>query len=132
MWIAVNDRSFIVDFIMSFYDTRIHVPQTDGALDPSLRWTVSDHRLNTADDSKAFTPQPPRPDIVSVLEESTFDPMILSACHGNPLCRPAMFTPDSRTLDPGLLAVHNFGGGTWGAEFGLNTGPALPLLYQQT
>src|SRR3546814_9424020 len=23
MWIAVNDRSFIVDFIISFYDTRI-------------------------------------------------------------------------------------------------------------
>src|SRR3546814_9038868 len=50
MWIAVNDRSFIVDFIISFYDTRIHVPQTDGALDPSLRWTVSDHRLNRSEE----------------------------------------------------------------------------------
>lgn len=133
MWIAVNDKSFIVDFIVSFYDTRIHVPQAHGALDPSLRWTVEAPVSliggpQRAGDDHMNIPRQPQPDIVSVLEESTFDPMILSACHGNPLCRRAMFTPDSRTLAHGLLGVHNFGGGTWVSEFALITGLAHTLF----
>lgn len=119
MWNAVNDRSFITDFIISFYDTQIRIPRSDVALDPTLHWTAT---------PPAAAAAAPLPDIVAVLEESTFDPAILSACHGRPLCRRAMFTPDARTLAHGLLGVHTFGGGTWTAEFALITGLAHTLF----
>src|SRR3546814_664393 len=54
--------------------------------------------------------------------------MSLMPCHGNPVWRRAMFTPDSRTLAHGLLGLHNFGGGTWVSEFALITGLAHTLF----
>src|SRR3546814_19008220 len=54
--------------------------------------------------------------------------MSLMPCHGNPVWRRAMFTPDSRTLAHGLLGLHNFGGGTWVSEFALINGLAHTLF----
>lgn len=123
MWQAVNDRSFIVNFVTSFHDTQITIPHSVGPFDPSLQWTATFD--NTPIDS--IDPNP-RPDIVAVLEESTFDPSILRACRGLPLCKRAMFTPDARTLAHGLLGVHTFGGGTWTSEFALITGLSHTLF----
>lgn len=133
MWKAVNDRSFIADFVTSFYDTRIHIPHSDAALDPSLRWSAAEPDLTTSMSSPPASALPvgqphPLPDIFVVLEESTFDPAILQACRGNALCKRAMFTPDARTLAHGLLGVHTFGGGTWTSEFSLLTGLAHTLF----
>lgn len=126
MWQAVNDRSFITNFVISFYDTQIQIPHSDVALLPSLHWTATTAAV--AVPALPAAAASPRPDIVAVLEESTFDPMILSACHGKPLCQRAMFTPDARTIAHGLLGVHTFGGGTWTSEFALITGLAHTLF----
>lgn len=119
MWIAVNDRSFITNFLTSFYDTQIVIPQPAAQPDQSIDWTAPGASVTTAGS---------QPDIVAVLEESTFDPMLMTVCRKQPLCRRAMFEPDARTLAHGLLGVHTFGGGTWTSEFAFITGLAHTLF----
>lgn len=135
MWIAVNDRSFITNFLTSFYDTQIVVPQPAADLDRSIDWTTSgDIGATAADGFETPGRAAPtaaaglRPDIVAVLEESTFDPMLMTVCQNRPVCHRAMFEPDARTLAHGLLGVHTFGGGTWTSEFAFITGLAHTLF----
>lgn len=111
MWARMNDRSFVTDFFTSFHDTQAHRPVLPANIDTSIDWR------RAGPDGAATR----RPDIVAVLEESTFDPSILKPCT-IPACRPAMFRPDARTRAHGLLEVHTFGGGTWTSEFAFLTG----------
>lgn len=117
MWITVNDRSFLTNFFTSFNDTEIHEPVAPADLDASIAWKLE----------RPLQAPPTSPDVVVVLEESTFDPRILKVC-GLPACRRAMFTPDRQTRAHGLLSVHTFGGGTWTSEFSLLTGLAHNLF----
>lgn len=126
MWIAVNDQSFITNFLTSFYDTQITIPPPAATPDPSIDWT-------SAGAGDGPTPLAPGPeatpaDIIAVLEESTFDPQLMRVCQGQPVCRREMFQPDARTLAHGLLGVHTFGGGTWTSEFAFITGLAHTLF----
>src|SRR4029453_6509984 len=66
-------------------------------------------------------------DVISILEESTFDPRILKVCT-LPMCKHKMFDADRNTRAHGLLTVHTFGGGTWTSEFALLTGLAHTLF----
>ena len=68
-----------------------------------------------------------KPDVVAILEESTFDPRILKACT-LPECKRRMFDADKYTRAHGLLTVHTFGGGTWTSEFAVLTGLAHTLF----
>jgi hypothetical protein len=64
-----------------------------------------------------------RPDVLLVLEESTFDPTLIRQCT-LPECDNAMLHPltsASRTQQ-GPLLVHTTGGGTWLAEFAMLSG----------
>jgi hypothetical protein len=117
MWITVNDKSFITDFFTSFNDTVIVKP----VIPPDV-----DHRLSWKMDRPLQAP-PKRPDVVVILEESTFDPHILKLCT-LPVCKRKMFEPDKQTRAHGLLSVHTFGGGTWTSEFSLLTGLAHTLF----
>ena len=125
MWIAVNDRSYIANFLTSFYDTQIRIPPPLAGAG-SIAWQPgdgADGEVIAAGDRAQ-----PRPDIVAVLQESTFDPMLMAVCRGQAVCRRRMFEPDARTLAHGLLGVHTFGGGTWTAEFAFITGLAHTLF----
>lgn len=117
MWITVNDRSFITDFFTSFNDTEINEPVIPANVDRSISWQIRPPRKAPAQ----------LPDVVAVLEESTFDPRILKLCDV-PLCRAPMFEADRMTRAHGALAVHTFGGGTWTSEFSLLTGLAHTLF----
>ena len=117
MWIAINDKSFITDFLTSFNDTVINEPTTPPDVDRSISWKL--------DRSMQAPAQPP--DVVVVLEESTFDPRILKSCT-IPECRRGMFDADRQTRSHGLMTVHTFGGGTWTSEFSLLTGLAHTLF----
>ena len=117
MWITVNDRSFLTNFFTSFNDTEIHEPVAPADLDRGIRWKLD----------RPLQAPPTSPDVVVVLEESTFDPRILKVC-GIPACRRAMFEPDRQTRAHGLLSVHTFGGGTWTSEFSLLAGLAHNLF----
>jgi len=117
MWIAINDRSFITDFFTSFNDTVIVAPVIAPDVDRGLSWKLD----------RALSAPPVAPDVLVVLEESTFDPRILTLCT-LPLCTRRMFQPDARTRAHGPLTVHTFGGGTWTSEFSLLTGLAHTLF----
>jgi phosphoglycerol transferase MdoB-like AlkP superfamily enzyme len=120
MWVAVNDESFITDFVISFHDTQVHIPIPETPPDPSISWTEVDPEGPPA--PPASPPQTRKPDVVAVLEESTFDPTILAACRKQSICKHSLFSVDQRTVAHGLLGVHTFGGGTWTSEFALITG----------
>jgi hypothetical protein len=68
---------------------------------------------------------PPRelPDILMVLEESTFDPRLIARCRFAACDSPMFRAPDGawRTVQSPLL-VHTTGGGTWLTEFALLSG----------
>jgi phosphoglycerol transferase MdoB-like AlkP superfamily enzyme len=127
MWVTMNDRSYVTDFFTSFYQTEIRIPPRAADADASLSWAqpADDNppactgRTCAATSPARSTQQ--RPDIVSVLEESTFDPTMLEICK-LPLCKHRMFVPDGRARAHGFLTVHVWGGGTWTSEFALLTG----------
>ncbi|HEU4664366.1 MAG TPA: sulfatase-like hydrolase/transferase [Dokdonella sp.] len=117
MWIAINDRSFITDFFTSFNDTVINEPVSPPDVDRSISWKLT----------RPMQAPPKLPDVVLVLEESTFDPRILKLCT-IPQCRRRMFDADRLTRAHGPMTVHTFGGGTWTSEFSALTGLAHTLF----
>src|SRR5689334_14707826 len=63
MWIAINDKSFITDFFTSFNDTVINEPVSPPDVDRSINWKLT----------RPMQAPPKLPDVVLMLEESTFD-----------------------------------------------------------
>lgn len=116
MWDAMNDESFISDFIVSIPNSHV--------IEPSFRLADANH-----DDWHDLKPDAPadapadtqKPDIIAVLEESTFDPRMLTLCMSK-LCDAQMFHADANTIATGWLDVHTWGGGTWTSEFAFLTG----------
>jgi len=127
MWARMNDRSYIADFFTSFYQTEIVVPPLYRDALPKIAWTQAPAQNPPACSSPhcglhtSSTPTQEYPDIVAILEESTFDPKMLAICT-IPECNARMFQADGRTRAHGLLTVHVWGGGTWTSEFALLTG----------
>jgi phosphoglycerol transferase MdoB-like AlkP superfamily enzyme len=117
MWIAINDKSFITDFFTSFNDTVITEPVSPANVDRSIVWKLT----------RPMQAPPRRPDVVVMLEESTFDPRILKLCT-IPQCKRRMFDADKATRARGPMTVHTFGGGTWTSEFSALTGLAHTLF----
>jgi phosphoglycerol transferase MdoB-like AlkP superfamily enzyme len=117
MWITINDRSFLTDFFTSFNDTVVTRPEIPAKIDRTISWKLERPLLAPAS----------KPDVVAILEESTFDPRILKVCT-IPVCRHPMFDADRNTRAHGLLTVHTFGGGTWTSEFAVMTGLAHTLF----
>src|SRR5580765_2406001 len=129
MWQAMNDKSYLTDFVTSFYQTQVVIPPFAKDEESSLVWTQA-----AADNPPACTPPACKPDaarakdgqehpdIVAVLEESTFDPAMIKVCTRADVCKRKMFVSDGRTRAHGPLTVHVWGGGTWTSEFSLMTG----------
>ena len=118
MWAAMNDKSYITDFFISFYSTQIQPPTLVHGAAARQVWN---EQVAVAGDPRQ------RPDIVVVLEESTFDPTMLSVCK-LPLCKRKLFQDDKRTRAHGYLQVHTWGGGTWTSEFAFLTSMAHVLF----
>jgi phosphoglycerol transferase MdoB-like AlkP superfamily enzyme len=128
MWQAMNDKSYLVNFFTSFYQTEIKIPPAAADVDAKMSWTQSAADNPPACPHGCAAGKTPKiaqdyPDIVAVLEESTFDPSLLKMCT-LPLCKRAMFQSDGRTRAHGPLVVHTWGGGTWTSEFALMSGMA--------
>jgi phosphoglycerol transferase MdoB-like AlkP superfamily enzyme len=111
MWLAMNDRSFVSDFIVSIRNAHVYEPPFDLADAARANWR-----------DLAAPPDPARkPDIIAVLEESTFDPRMITACTSK-LCDARMFHADANTIAHGWMNVHTWGGGTWTSEFAFLAG----------
>ncbi|HEX5124606.1 MAG TPA: sulfatase-like hydrolase/transferase [Rhodanobacteraceae bacterium] len=117
MWITINDKSFLTDFFTSFNDTVVTQPEIPAKIDYKQGWKLE----------RPMQAPATKPDVVAILEESTFDPRILKACT-LPECKRKMFDADKYTKAHGLLTVHTFGGGTWTSEFAVLTGLAHTLF----
>jgi len=117
MWITINDKSFLTDFFTSFNDTVVTQPEIPAKIDYKSGWKLE----------RPMQAPATKPDVVAILEESTFDPRILKACT-LPECKRKMFDADKYTRARGLLTVHTFGGGTWTSEFAVLTGLAHTLF----
>ncbi len=113
MWATITDRSYLTAFLTSFNDTEAKVPATPANVDRSINWKIA---------PSSGTPRK-HPDVVAILEESTFDPHLLDVCT-IPQCDLGMFKRGPDTRAGGPLIVHTFGGGTWTSEFALESGLA--------
>lgn len=112
MWRAMNDQSFISDFVVSIRNARVTAPP----------FRIGDaNRANWRTLPIAAPAAAHKPDIVAVLEESTFDPRMLTACT-SALCDAHMFHADANTIAHGWMDVHTWGGGTWTSEFAFLSG----------
>ncbi|HET6345157.1 MAG TPA: LTA synthase family protein [Myxococcota bacterium] len=113
LWARLSDTAHLTNFLLNARAMRVTLP-------PMARDLVARDGWAQEPQSEADAAAP-YPDIVEVLEESTFDPLTFSACT-IPQCHADMFLPDARTLSHGLLRTHLFGGGTWCSEFTVHTG----------
>ncbi len=114
VWEKLSDDAQLTNFFVNFHDSGVQLPAMSSDAMAEQAWGESAHGGPDAT-------RPPYPDIVQVLEESTFDPSNFSVC-SVPQCRVGMFKPDARTMAHGVLRVHTFGGGTWVSEFAALTG----------
>ena len=115
VWEKLSDDAQLTNFFVNFDDARVHLPAmaSDAAAEQQWGSTAA---------GEPGTTHPPYPDIVQVLEESTFDPSIYTACTAPECGSVQMFQADARTRGTGVLRVHTFGGGTWVSEFATLTG----------
>jgi phosphoglycerol transferase MdoB-like AlkP superfamily enzyme len=114
VWEKLSDDAQLTNFFVNFRDSDVTMPAMTSDAVAEQQWG------STAQGGPGAT-HLPYPDIVQVLEESTFDPSSYSACTV-PQCRVSMFQPDAHTRGTGLLRTHTFGGGTWVSEFATLTG----------
>jgi phosphoglycerol transferase MdoB-like AlkP superfamily enzyme len=117
VWEKLSDDAQITNFFVNFSDSDIRMPEMGDDAKAEEDWG------STAAGEPAAIPRSPEsyPDIVQVLEESTFNPSNFTQCN-IPECRVAMFKTDVRTRSTGPMRVHTFGGGTWVSEFATLTG----------
>lgn len=113
-WEKLSDDAHLTNFFVSFRDAQVALPVMSSEALAEQAWGATAHGIPA-------TRPPPYPDIVQVLEESTFDPARYTDCNV-PACRAAMFEADARTRGTGILRTHTFGGGTWVSEFAVLTG----------
>ena len=119
-WEKMTDDAQLTNFFVNLHDADVQLPAMSSDDEAQAQWGATaggapgQARLGAHDAAV-------RPDIVQVLEESTFDPSIFAVCTV-PQCRVRMFKPDASTRGHGVLRVHTFGGGTWVSEFAALTG----------
>ena len=115
-WEKMSDDAALTNFFVNLRDSSVHLPAmgSDEAAERDWQATATAATTGRVDPSQY-------PDIVQVLEESTFDPAPYTHCTV-PQCQLDMFKPDARTRGTGVMRVHTFGGGTWVSEFAALTG----------
>ena len=113
-WEKMSDDAQLTNFFINIHDADVQLPPMADDDVAEQQWGATAHT--------AFWPaRKPYPDIVQVLEESTFDPSSFAVCTAKQ-CRARMFEVDGSTRGHGVLRVHTFGGGTWVSEFAALTG----------
>ena len=118
VWEAINPGSPLTSFVLSVSRMHVSTPVVPDDAADRYDWV---NATPTTDRGK------PAPDIVVVLEESTFDPRTLQACT-IPECTVPMLQADAHTRTHGPLRVHTYGGGTWTSEFALLSGLPTPMF----
>ncbi|HEX7816488.1 LTA synthase family protein [Dyella sp.] len=116
IWDKLSDEASaqLTNFFVTFSESGVQMPAQSSEADAEKTWA------STAIGQPA-TAHAPYPDIIEVLEESTFDPADFEGCD-IPQCHVKLFQEDARTRSHGYMRVHTWGGGTWMSEFAALTG----------
>jgi phosphoglycerol transferase MdoB-like AlkP superfamily enzyme len=114
VWEKLSDDAQLTNFFVNFRDSAVTMPAMSSD-------AIAEQQWGSTAAGEPGTAHPPYPDIVQVLEESTFDPSNYTVCTV-PACHLAMFQTDARTRGTGVMRTHTFGGGTWVSEFATLTG----------
>lgn len=116
VWDKMSDDAELTNFFVNLRDSSVHIPAmaSDAAAARDWQATATTTTTGTVDPAQY-------PDIIQVLEESTFDPAPYTHCTV-PECNVDMLKPDAQTRGTGVMRVHTFGGGTWVSEFAALTG----------
>ena len=115
VWDKMSDDAELTNFFVNLRDSNVHLPAMASDAQAERDWQA------TASNTGGGIAAEHYPDIVQVLEESTFDPAPYTHCTV-PQCHLAMFNVDDHTRGTGVMRVHTFGGGTWVSEFAALTG----------
>lgn len=118
MWTAMSQNAHLTSFFMSFNSLKVKVPNLHNTLEQNKKWNKLASRI-IADERGQ---DPTRPDIVVVLEESTFDPSSLQACDIPQCQNHSLIDPSAWTKAWGPMISHVYGGGTALSEFDVLTG----------
>ena len=116
LWDTLTGSAHLTNFFNSIHESTPQLPVMSGDVEAEFNWAST-----AASVQAEIVAQGVRPDIIQVLEESTFDPSDFTDCT-IPQCRPQMFKPDQHTRAHGPLRTHTFGGGTWVSEFSVLSG----------
>lgn len=115
MWTAINEESHLTSFFMSINVLKVRLPQVHDDSAQLASW-------NDIAKAGEGNVEALRPDIIIVLEESTFDPSTLPDC-GIPECRGhSLIEPNQWTKANGPMYSYVYGAGTWLSEFDVLTG----------
>lgn len=121
LWTVMAQEARLTGFFLSINTLKVVLPDVHNTPEQNALW---DERA-----SEAVQPRNPvRPDIVMVLEESTFDPSTLPICD-IPQCRNhSLFEPSAYTRAHGPMFSYVYGAGTWLSEFSALTGLPHPVF----
>lgn len=118
MWVAINQDAHLTSFFMSINALKVKLPNVHNTPEQNARWDKLASSI-VADEHKR---NPTRPDVVVVLEESTFDPSTLPACDISRCQNHSLVEPNAWTKAWGPMISHVYGGGTALSEFDVLTG----------
>lgn len=112
-WDTISGQARMTGFFTAIHNSSPTLPPMTNMTVAKQNWAATDRSTRGSGGT--------RPDIIEVLEESTFNPAMFAACT-IPECQVPMFQPDKYTRAYGLLRTHTFGGGTWVSEFAAFSG----------
>lgn len=118
MWVAINQDAHLTSFFMSINALKVELPNVHNTPEQNAQWNKLASGIVTEEHKR----DPTRPDIVVVLEESTFDPSTLPACDIPQCQNHSLVQPNAWTKASGPMISHVFGGGTALSEFDVLTG----------
>lgn len=116
LWNTLSDTAHLTNFFDTIHNMHVQLPDMTSPSVAAQDWGSTAKSLPAPADAPKQ-----HPDIIQVLEESTFDPSNFAGCTV-PQCHVKMFQPDQYTRATGPLRTHTFGGGTWVSEFSVITG----------
>lgn len=117
IWDKLSDEASaqLTNFFVTMSESGVQMPAQSSEADAEQTWSV------TASGTPGVAATATYPDIIEVLEESTFDPSYFNGCNV-PACHVHMLQADAQTRSHGFMRVHTWGGGTWMSEFAALTG----------
>jgi phosphoglycerol transferase MdoB-like AlkP superfamily enzyme len=116
VWNTFSNNAHLTDFFVALRKMQPVLPTMSTEAAAAQNWAA------TAEPAPGRVHAPSQaPDIIEVLEESTFDPSNFAGCT-IPQCQVKMLQPDQYTRAHGYLRTHTFGGGTWVSEFSVMSG----------